>query len=66
MTVLHEDEQCPYCEIGELYYTGEVQDVDGYYHCYEMRCTECGSRIWDDTEIPGHEKRDQAGYGETE
>ena len=44
---------CPFCEAGELYYTGEVHDIDGYYHCYEMRCPECGSKIWDDREVPG-------------
>lgn len=49
-------DQCPYCEVGELYYTGDVKDIDGYYHCYEMRCPECGSRIWDDSEVPGHER----------
>jgi hypothetical protein len=48
--------QCPHCEIGELYYTGDTQDIDGYYHCYEMRCPECGERIWDDSEVPGHER----------
>lgn len=50
---------CPFCEIGELYYTGDWDDVDGYYRIYEMRCPECGSKIKDDRELPGREQSTQ-------